>query len=231
MNIDPLADAQFNYSPYHYVYNNPILYNDPTGMIGERAIGWATKVINEDDPSQVIDIDDGYDFEFYVSSEVFNIIKEKGSIKGTGAYYRWYIKALGYEMKKTDGSASDEVSSFLLNDAIGDVLVAVSEKDISGGVYNIAASKLKKLKKLKKWIKKNKGKIPGTKKGDVEFKNREGKLPKTDADGKPITYKEYDINPAPPKGQTRGTERMVKGSDGKVYYTDDHYKTFTEIED
>ncbi|SHK27058.1 DUF6443 domain-containing protein [Chryseobacterium polytrichastri] len=33
--IDPLSELQFAYSPYSYVYGNPIRFNDPTGMIGE----------------------------------------------------------------------------------------------------------------------------------------------------------------------------------------------------
>jgi guanyl-specific ribonuclease Sa len=53
-------------------------------------------------------------------------------------------------------------------------------------------------------------------------------LPKTDAKGNPITYREWDINPYK-KGMNRGAERVVTGSDGKAYYTNDHYKTFTEI--
>ena len=46
--------------------------------------------------------------------------------------------------------------------------------------------------------------------------------------GNPITYKEYDVNPQQ-TGVNRGTERIVIGSDGKAYYTDDHYHTFTPI--
>jgi len=37
------------------------------------------------------------------------------------------------------------------------------------------------------------------------------------------------VNPTPPKGTRRDAERIVIGSDGKKYYTNDHYKTFTEI--
>ncbi|ALR31283.1 hypothetical protein ATE47_12450 [Chryseobacterium sp. IHB B 17019] len=33
--VDPLSELQFAYSPYSYVYGNPIRFNDPTGMIGE----------------------------------------------------------------------------------------------------------------------------------------------------------------------------------------------------
>ena len=54
-------------------------------------------------------------------------------------------------------------------------------------------------------------------------------LPKTDAAGNPITYKEYDIHPSQP-GVNRGAERIVTGSDGSVWYTDDHYATFIQVQ-
>lgn len=54
-------------------------------------------------------------------------------------------------------------------------------------------------------------------------------LPKTDAAGNRITYKEYDVNPSS-RGVNRGAERIVRGSDGSAYYTDTHYKTFTKIQ-
>ncbi|WP_280261778.1 ribonuclease domain-containing protein [Nocardia wallacei] len=68
---------------------------------------------------------------------------------------------------------------------------------------------------------------PGTKGGD-QWMNREGTLAKTDASGKTITYKEWDVNPKK-RGQTRDAERIVTGSDGSAYYTGDHYKTFTRM--
>ncbi len=49
------------------------------------------------------------------------------------------------------------------------------------------------------------------------------------SDSNPITYKEYDVNPYQ-KGVNRGAERLVRGSDGRSYYTNDHYETFTLIE-
>ncbi len=36
---DDLSELQLHYSPYSYVYNNPIFFNDPTGMIGEACEG------------------------------------------------------------------------------------------------------------------------------------------------------------------------------------------------
>ena len=32
MNIDPLADSFYDWSPYNFVYNNPLKFVDPTGM-------------------------------------------------------------------------------------------------------------------------------------------------------------------------------------------------------
>lgn len=42
------------------------------------------------------------------------------------------------------------------------------------------------------------------------------------------TYKEYDIYPNV-KGQNRGGHRVVIGADGSIWYTNDHYITFTRI--
>jgi guanyl-specific ribonuclease Sa len=50
-------------------------------------------------------------------------------------------------------------------------------------------------------------------------------LPRKDASGNPITYREYDIHPYTP-GVNRGPERIVIGG-GRRYYTSDHYRSFT----
>lgn len=56
----------------------------------------------------------------------------------------------------------------------------------------------------------------------------EQKLPVSDARGKRITYQEWDIYPKI-EGHNRGPERLVTGSDGRGWYTADHYCSFTEI--
>jgi len=43
-----------------------------------------------------------------------------------------------------------------------------------------------------------------------------------------VNYKEYDINPYV-QGQNRGAERIVMGDDNSVWYTNNHYMTFTQI--
>ena len=58
----------------------------------------------------------------------------------------------------------------------------------------------------------------------------EGKiLPQTDTKGNSILYKEWDVNPYT-KGVNRGPERLITGSDGSAYYTNDHYNSFIRIE-
>ncbi|NLD49818.1 MAG: hypothetical protein GX660_21945 [Clostridiaceae bacterium] len=71
------------------------------------------------------------------------------------------------------------------------------------------------------------GQTPGTAAGS-KYLNRDAKLPTVDSAGNSITYKEYDVNNKLPNAG-RDAERFVRGSDGSVYYTNDHYDTFTKI--
>lgn len=64
--------------------------------------------------------------------------------------------------------------------------------------------------------------------GGRHFGNYEGHLPKTDAYRNSIRYREWDVNPKI-EGKNRGAERLVTGSDGRAWYTADHYDTFTEV--
>ena len=60
---------------------------------------------------------------------------------------------------------------------------------------------------------------PGKSIGGDRFGNREKLLPKGN-------YRECDVNYA---GGFRGAERLIYGEDGSIYYTNDHYKTFTQL--
>ncbi len=75
------------------------------------------------------------------------------------------------------------------------------------------------------------GQTPGTKAG-ATFDNipraGEAKLP-TSKNGVSITYKEFDVNNYI-DGLGRDSVRFVRGSDGSVYYTQDHYKTYIKIQ-
>ena len=73
-----------------------------------------------------------------------------------------------------------------------------------------------------------KNKAPDGYVGGRQFGNYEHRLPERDADGLVIDYREWDINPKV-EGKNRGTERLVTGSDGRAWYSADHYNTFTEV--
>ena len=65
--------------------------------------------------------------------------------------------------------------------------------------------------------------LPGKCIGGDRFGNREGQLPKA----KGRTWWECDINTL--GRRSRGAERLVYSSDGLIYYTPDHYETFTRL--
>ncbi|MET8654179.1 MULTISPECIES: ribonuclease domain-containing protein [Nocardia] len=68
---------------------------------------------------------------------------------------------------------------------------------------------------------------PGTKGGE-QWMNRGGDLPRADADGRAVSYREWDVNPKQ-RNRSRDAERIVTGSDGSAWYTGDHYTTFTRM--
>lgn len=72
------------------------------------------------------------------------------------------------------------------------------------------------------------GQASGTSAGKV-FENDEDILPVTLPSGELIEYREFDVNNKIP-GKGRDALRFLKGSDGSVYYTDDHYLTFYKID-
>jgi guanyl-specific ribonuclease Sa len=61
-----------------------------------------------------------------------------------------------------------------------------------------------------------------------EARRGEQPLPRTDARGRSVRYREWDVNPKR-RGVDRGPQRLVTGSDGSAYYTADHYRNFTKI--
>ena len=76
-----------------------------------------------------------------------------------------------------------------------------------------------------------KGNVPGQTKGTCaggKYRNDDGFLPSTDHSGKPIEYRKFDVNNRAP-GQGRDAQRFVVGSDGSIYYTDEHYHGFVKI--
>lgn len=66
---------------------------------------------------------------------------------------------------------------------------------------------------------------PGKCIGGDQFGNYEGILPREDG----RTYRECDIDTL--GAENRGAKRIVYSSDGLIYYTEDHYESFTLLYD
>jgi guanyl-specific ribonuclease Sa len=72
------------------------------------------------------------------------------------------------------------------------------------------------------------GEAPAGIQGGRTFGNYERRLPQRDESGQAIRYQEWDLWPKV-RGRNRGAERLVTGSDGRAWYTGDHYRTFQEV--
>ncbi|CAG5011799.1 hypothetical protein DYBT9275_05028 [Dyadobacter sp. CECT 9275] len=72
------------------------------------------------------------------------------------------------------------------------------------------------------------GKAPEGHIGGRKFGNYEKLLPINGPDGRPMKYREWDVNPKKPE-KNRGPERLVTSADQRAWYTSDHYSSFTEI--
>jgi guanyl-specific ribonuclease Sa len=64
--------------------------------------------------------------------------------------------------------------------------------------------------------------------GGRGFGNYEGLLPRYDTRRKRLEYREWDVRPRA-EGRNRGAERLVTGSDGRAWYSADHYRSFLEV--
>jgi ribonuclease T1 len=85
-----------------------------------------------------------------------------------------------------------------------------------------------KVYEVLKYIKEN-GVAPDGYVGGRKFGNYENLLPKKDGSGRKINYQEWDVNPKQ-QGRNRGAERLITGSDGKAYFTKNHYKSFQLVD-
>ena len=64
--------------------------------------------------------------------------------------------------------------------------------------------------------------------GGRVFGNYEGLLPRYNEKRKRIEYREWDVH-LKAEHRTRGAERLVTGSDGRAWYSANHYRTFVEV--
>lgn len=141
-------------------------------------------------------------FGVYVASTV--------GLAANGAIYNAISDAIPESTNSSSNNSADDIEDVdkeSLSENVQDAYDAYEDIDWDGEIYTDSDSKAN---------------------ANTEYKNRDGKLPQKDSNGNNITYKEYDVNDCK-VGNNRDAERFVKGSDGSIYYTDDHYGTFVRV--
>jgi ribonuclease T1 len=114
------------------------------------------------------------------------------------------------------------------NDAVIGTVGGIAGAAATQGKSNITNPKIPaKVVKVYEYVKAN-HKAPAGYVGGRTFGNFEHRLAATDAGGRKLNYQEWDVNPKV-QGVNRGAERMITGSDGSAWFTNDHYKTFIPI--
>jgi RHS repeat-associated protein len=104
--IDPLADSNYNFSPYHYVKNNPVIFIDPNGRLETKFVDERgnTLIETNDKKDDVVVVRDTKSDEFKSSVLEYN---EKGDLndpkvsKKLTEAYGYNIKDMSTKAKKT----------------------------------------------------------------------------------------------------------------------------------
>lgn len=146
---------------------------------------------------------------FLDKNESYNIGFKHGYLKGYNDAKKEFSKQVGENEKQvnTDPGSQPSVSE-------------IKENNSTTGIPQKAVTVLDFIRKYNK--------APEGYVGGRHFGNYEHILPERDAAGNTINYKEWDIHPKE-EGKNRGAQRLVTGSDGRAWYTADHYSTFREV--
>jgi guanyl-specific ribonuclease Sa len=139
------------------------------------------------------------------------------------------ILGTGGEAAGLGAEAASPAAGIASDAAIGEL--PETEAGAEAGAEEAASTGLQRAQDVLAQVDSKGNTFPGFK-GGSNFANdgRAGGqvLPQNTSEGDPIAYREWDVNPSQ-KGTDRGPERLVTGSDGSAYYSDDHYATFTNI--
>jgi ribonuclease T1 len=99
---------------------------------------------------------------------------------------------------------------------------AAAQREAAPAPGEVAATELPKEARTTIALIHKGGPYPYAKDGAI-FSNREGQLPKE----KRGYYHEFTVKT--PGERTRGARRIIAGTGGELYYTDDHYNHFRRI--
>jgi len=226
--IDDMAEDFEDFSPYVFANNNPILLNDEFGLASDTIVGTSKEVVVEG-------------------------VRKKGKTIVPVNLPGHSIKP-NPDFNPFDSQVDNDnpyinhrqTNPYAWNDNILNESISTTTK--AATIIPIGRS-LKWLRTILR-LSKLKSQIPDAAKRVVEYAQRKNgaaqpghvggrtfkndgrgsgqRLPQTTRNGESVTYKEYDVHPRV-DGVNRGSERVVIGSDGKAYYTNNHYQTFKEI--
>ena len=237
LSIDPLFEKEAEISPYVYAGNAPLNYVDPDGMQrrGVASVKGMALTVGDGLPEQLSAFG-GAQGSGGMIVRVPGIgsglsVRPSGGGGGVASSGNW-IRV---------GQAPTSMVRFLQSSRGGVAAGAQSARgSVAAGAQSAAGASSAIAKpvipnsaiNVVKYANANNGAAQSGYKGNRPFANdgRGGSevLPKTDVNGNAITYKEYDVNPYK-QGANRGAERVVVGSDGKSYYTENHYQTFIKM--
>jgi hypothetical protein len=230
MRVDPLADWAPAWTPYRYAFNNPLIYIDPDGLFEDEA---AARQYAKDKGIKVRP--KSFVGKLFTSGSRHNLVENSD---GTFSleHGNTSIQDLGGDlgvMTSVVITPTDVIDSRVENGGfLGDDVGVATHRDgtetrgplYMGGTGPVGPGRYKKILRAAKTFDKFK----------QVFRNDKKRLPRKTESGEPIKYEKVDIDrPATQAQRANGAERsgrrLIKGSDGKYYYTKDHYKTFKRV--
>ena len=235
-NVDPEnagaspADPQ-SWNGYAYARNNPLLYVDPDGE---------TYRICQADGTNCAEITNQQYHEQIRRNKAFIVIGGKiyrrdekgrqGELVGTAEYWGEELDPeVAAALRAAGERAEAEIKQFLYDLATGLVFGAAYGKVVQTAARTVRLLPFKgdRASRIRRTLDDiANGRVNYPRNDGEPFENREALLPV-----KPYGYyREFTVHPAP--GVTnRGTERLVVGRGGEIYYTPKHYDegTFVRI--